>query len=485
MTLRRPPPAGRIRLRLLSILLMAMALVGYLGYFFSADVDDRSQSPALLHPVVRGNFEHFVTVRGDVESAGSVEIRCLVESQGSPGVAILSIHPQGEYVKKGDFLLQFDDTLFRHALTEQEIAVAQAQALVIQSQSDLRAAEIALEEYVRGAFAQQNTFIESQVFIAQENVRRGEEYLAFSRRLAAKGYVTRTQLEADRFSLEKAKTDLHSAQQKLNLHREYTYRKMVVQLQSQIEIQKANLKAAQSTLALRTGKRDEIQRQVNNCRVVAPQDGQVVYASQTDGRGEEVIMIEEGSVVRQGQAVIRLPDAKQLQVVLRVDEATVGRIHQGKPAFVYADTDPGQALQGRVAQASSFPLTRRRDYEPIEYRAVVDIFAAPPSVRPGLRAKVRIFVDAHRDVLQVPLAAVFVHAGKHYCVAQRAARDWYAQEVQIGPDNDKFVIIQSGLAEGDLVAMNPDDYRELLQIPKTTPSQQNREDADVLASSDG
>ena len=43
----------------------------------------------------------------------------------------------------------------------------------------------------------------SAEFVAKENLRRAEEYLVYSKKLSAKGYVSEAQLEADQFSVEK------------------------------------------------------------------------------------------------------------------------------------------------------------------------------------------------------------------------------------------------------------------------------------------
>ena len=461
---RRSRHQGRVLLPLICALLGTSALMAYVAYSSTGDNDRAIEIADYVHPVVRQSFEYFVTERGDVESAGNVEIRCKVKSNGTPGVAILHIHPEGEFVKQGDTLVQFDDSLFRQQLIEQEIITAQAESLVMQAKSDLRTAEIALEEYVEGAFEQANTLIESEVFVAQENVRRGEQYLRFSRTLAAKGYVTEIQLEADRFAVEKARNDLRTAETKLNVHREFTYKKMVAQLEAAVEKLKANVKAAESTLALSVQKKNEIQEQIGHCHVVAPQDGQVVYASVTEDREEEAIVIEEGAIIRQGQAVILLPDPSQMRVGVKVSETKIGLVKRDSPAQIYFDTDPQRAYRGVVRQIGGFPLPKRRSYYPNEYRAVVEILDPSAAIRPGLRAKVRILVDSYDDALQIPIDAVFTHADKHFCIRRQGDADWQARQLRLGPNNEEFVIIENGLREGEMVAMNPDDYRDIVPL---------------------
>lgn len=471
----REQRSARVLLWLLLSLGVTMVGVGVLVYWMMFGGKAPPDSSALVHSVIRADFEYYITERGDVESGGNVEIRCRVQSRGAPGVAKLEIHPEGEFVKKGDLLVRFDDSLYRQELNAQDILVAQSQALVLQSESDLRAAQIALEEYQQGTFAQERTVIESEVFVAQENLRRGEEYLKYSRRLAARGYVTDIQLEADRFAVEKARKELQAAQQKLSLHEEYTRKKMVVQLEAQVAKMEAALAAARNTLKFNSEKRDEIKEQVDNCTIYAPQDGQVVYASETDGRGEEAIIIEEGSVVRQGQVVVLLPNSQQMQVGVRVSETKVGLIREGNSATVYLDSVSAGAISGVISEVGGFPLPKRRSYEPNEYRTVVTLSEEVPNLRPGLRAKVKMFVESEANVLQIPLASVFLHGGEHFCVKKVGPQKWLAQPVAVGPNNDKFVVIRDGLSEGDAVAINPDSYRDVIELPELTDEEQESE----------
>ena len=472
---------GHTFLWLLVILAGAVSLTGLVAYSMSDFGQETIDSSALVYPVIRRDFHHYITTRGDVESTESIEIRCRVKSDGGPGVPILQICSEGEIVAKGDLLVQFDDSLFRNQLMEQQIVVSQAEALVIQAKSDLRAAEIALEEYVGGTFKQESTLIESEIFVARENLRRSQDYLTFSRLLVTKGYLTHQQLEADRFSVDKARTDLRAAQKKRSVHQEYAYKKMVAQLESAVEKQMANVKVAEHTRALGIQKRDEIQEQIDHCRVLAPQDGLVLYASQTDGRGEEAIIIEEGTVIRQGQPVIRMPMMSEMRVAMRVSQNMIVRIQQGKPALVYLDTNPHVPANGRVTFAASFPYPRRRNYEPIEYRAVVEVFDPPRDMRPGLRAEVKIFVAAQPDALQVPLPAVFVDDNQSYCMVKTDDGSWHPRKVDIGPNNDKYVVVREGLQEGDLVAINPRDFLESLKLPAVSEGPDNLREDSVAA----
>ena len=80
----------------------------------------------------------------------------------------------------------------------------------------------------------------------------------------------------------------------------------------------------------------------------------------------------------------------------------------------------------------------------------------PKSLRPGQRAKVHIFVDSQPDVLQAPIQSVVERDGKYYCLVKRDDRTWQLREVEVGSNNDSFVVVEKGLAVGDQVALNPE-----------------------------
>ena len=80
----------------------------------------------------------------------------------------------------------------------------------------------------------------------------------------------------------------------------------------------------------------------------------------------------------------------------------------------------------------------------------------PKSLRPGQRAKVHIFVDSKINVLQAPIQSIVERDGKYYCLVKKGARTWKLRQVEVGPNNDSFVVVEKGLEVGDQVALNPE-----------------------------
>jgi hypothetical protein len=106
----------------------------------------------------------------------------------------------------------------------------------------------------------------------------------------------------------------------------------------------------------------------------------------------------------------------------------------------------------------------------MEYGTVVTIVDPPPTIRPGLRAKVKIVFESQPDVLQVPLAAVIEQGEQHYCLV-REQDGWRPQPVRIGSNNNTQAIVWDGLAEDDQVSLTPFRHIERSDLPGVGPSE--------------
>jgi len=96
----------------------------------------------------------------------------------------------------------------------------------------------------------------------------------------------------------------------------------------------------------------------------------------------------------------------------------------------------------------------------------------PGTIRPGLRAKVRIFFEAEASVLQIPLAAVIAHEKSHYCLV-RNGDGWDPTPITIGPNNNNQVVVVEGITEGDQVALTPFRFIQRSDLPTATKAAAN------------
>jgi HlyD family secretion protein len=474
----------------------------------------------------RGNVESAenVEIRCEVQSLNTAGTRIIeVVPEGTTiedGKEYLNLDPKTEkplrdadgklskFRKDGQPLkplVTLDSSSLENDKMKQDSAVNASLAALIQAQSVLDTANIACEEYfgespagrsplsyveamgkAQGAglgglakaplahfhvirieegkyFLDKNALL-SEIDVGQENLRRGRDTERYSEQLESRGYITKVQLEADRFARQKAEKDLDAAKKKLEVLENYTKRKMAVQLKADIDTAKAKCDAAKATYDLDKSKLDLINEQIEKCTIYAPQAGQVVYANQTDWRGGQEIIIEEGTQVRERQVIFRLPDPKRMQVKAKVNEAKVALVREGMPARICLDAFPDLELQGVVDKVNEYPAPGGWMSSTKEYDAFVRILDAPVILRPGYTAEVTILISQESNVLRVPVQAVLERGGFNYC-AVLTDSGMETRKVKIGPSNDQLVIIREGLAEGEWIHRSVSSVKDKLDLP--------------------
>ena len=455
-----------------AMVLVALAGGGGLWWWMNSD-DSSDDDHILLHTVARGDFELTLTERGEVEAYDVTEIRSLVKSNNTTGNAILRIIPEGTRVKKGDFLVELDSSALQTQRTSQQILVNDAKAAEVEAHNNYDVAVITKREYLEGTYLQDRQLIESELFVAEENLNRAKEYFRYSQKLASKGYVNENQLEADRFAVEKAKKDLDAAKTKLKVLDEFTKAKQASTLDSAILIAKAKWDAAKNSDKLEVDKLKDIDDQIAKCTITAPQHGVVKYAHMSDGRSDQQFIVEEGTMVRERQIIIKLPNADSMQVNITVNESLVQYLSPG----MLADIRPvgyDRVFHGTVDKVNQYAEpTGWRTANVKEYKAFVRIDDVSAELRSGMTASVTVHCADVPNALQVPVQSIYAHGPKFFCFVYNGGQ-WKAQEVKAGPTNDKYFVIESGLKEGDQVAINPRAYLADVTLPKLPPEEIQR-----------
>ena len=464
-----PSTAGQRRGRGPLRMLVALVAVLAIGWVMSRGENDSTDGTqdSLFHVVEHGEFIYKIVEPGEVESSSNVDVVCQVQSRNSSGTVILEIVPEGTWVEKDEFICKLDDSELQNQLIKEQIDANDAESKFIQAKADLENADLALQEYESGTFPQAVKQHESEVFVSREDLRRAEEFLAYSVKLAARDYISEVQLEADRFAVEKARKELEVAETKLEVLQTLTRKKKLNELRANLRSAEVDLDSRRSIFELAKSKVVEIREQVDNCRILAPASGQVVYANR-QGKYSEEVLIEEGRPVREKQVIARLPDPSKMHVVAKVNESRVDRISIGMRAQIKLDAFSRMTLDGKVIEISEYPLPPRHYLMAHikEYATVVEIENPPEELRPGMTSEVSIQAESLPDVLLVPLQAVIEKDKGFYCLTGENPRALKALPVKLGNANAQFVVIEAGLEAGIQVAMNPRQYEEAVDFPK-------------------
>ncbi|MBW1911988.1 MAG: HlyD family secretion protein, partial [Deltaproteobacteria bacterium] len=455
--------------------------------------DDASAINTPTFTVKEGPLRISVTESGAIQAREQIILKSEVEGKTS----IISLVDEGTKVKKGDLLIELDSSSLLDQKIDQQIRVQNADAAFVsarenlavvknQVQSDMDKAKLTfdfakqdLEKYLQGEYPNQLKEEESQITLAEEEVVRAQDNLEWSRKLYEERYISQTELRADELSAKKKILDLEMAQNDLNLLKNFTHKRRLAQLESDVSqagmalertIRKAsadvvqaeaNLKAKESEFERQKDKLAKVEKQIIKTKIYAPADGMVIYATsaqQGGHRRQTVEPLDEGTQVRERQDLIHLPTTSGSNAEIGIYEASLDKVSIGLPVEVTVDALPGERFLGRVASIAPLPDAQSafmnpdlKIYDTIVY---LDDTGNIDLLRTGMNCNAEIVVEQHKKAVYIPVQAV-IRVGGDTTVYMVNGNKLEPRKVKIGLDNDRMVRIIEGLKPGEMVSLAP------------------------------
>jgi HlyD family secretion protein len=96
-------------------------------------------------------------------------------------------------------------------------------------------------------------------------------------------------------------------------------------------------------------------------------------------------------------------DLSRMEVHAAIDEADVGKLHEGQEAAFTVDAYPGETFKGTIFQIRSQPTVTQNV---VTYDAILRVENPDGKLRPGMTASVRAVSQRHEDVLRLPNSAL-------------------------------------------------------------------------------
>lgn len=369
--------------------LTAIALIA--AGCFSGYSEAPSRGESRVH---RGNFVSEITLTGELEAARGEAIT--VPNLPSWQTSIKWIADDGAEVKKGDRVVELDNSQFTSGLDAKRQAVAQAEQELQQkdAEGDADILQKKLDVETKQADYEKTKLdaeVPKEIVAAREYEDRQTKYKRASVELAKAKSILRSQLTAARsdranllVNMEKARRELNTAENAIN------------------------------ALILR-----------------APRDGIVVLKDHPwEGR-----KLKDGDPVFVGLLLALLPDPTSTQVTASLADVDDRKIAVGMPATVVLDAYPATAFPGSVTAISAVAQENTTNRQSLRrsFRVTIKLDRLDPTrMRPGLSARVTIRRAAQKNVLLAPRGAASLAKG----------------DVKLGDCNAFECVVISGLKEG-------------------------------------
>jgi HlyD family secretion protein len=367
--------------------------------------------PVATFEVRPGRFVREVEARGTLKAVTATPIVAPMQSRRSQKVAFLA--QDGSFLKQGDVVVEFDPY--------------DAQREAADGQADLTAAHAKIDKAkAEGGKNERSIAIDRDV--AKGDLSRAEQF-----KLTDETLYSRNQIIESRLSRELASTQLDVSGKRLTASGKLSAADRAL---GEIDAAKANFKL------------DMAHKSLSALRVVAPHDGLLVL--ERNWRGETTFV---GDTLWPGQKVAELPDLSRLEARVFVLEADGAGLKPGLTARLAIEGRPGEEHPASVARVE--PLAKTTGWQsPVRYfEATLALAKTDPAfMKPGQRVRALLRLEQAEGVLAVPRGAVFDRDGRRV-VYKRQGSAFVPAEVTIGRQSVSRVVIDKGLAAGDVVAL--------------------------------
>lgn len=188
-------------------------------------------------------------------------------------------------------------------------------------------------------------------------------------------------------------------------------KQQVEDAETQYEVQRELLRAAQYGVQMARAALAEAQDQLNKTVIRSPMNGVITRLAVEEG--ETAIL---GTMNNPGSLLLTVSDLAEMEAVIRVDETDVPEIKLGDSASVEIDAFPRTKFIGRVTEISH-SSTRNPEQvaqqggtssQAVDYEIVIRLDNPPRTLRPDLSATAEIVTATRKQVLSIPIIALTV-----------------------------------------------------------------------------
>ncbi|HEY5895410.1 MAG TPA: secretion protein HlyD [Chthoniobacterales bacterium] len=271
---------------------------------------------------------------------------------------------EGDVVKAGDVIAVLEDGPYLD-----QVHLAEAQ---------LASAEAALAKAINGSRKEDIDQARAQVGQMNANLVNAEANFIRQRDLRAQRVIAQSDYDAALAARDSTAAQLASVKANLALLEAGSRYEDIDAAKAEVARTKANLEAAE--------------RNVADCRIVAPSDGVIITRA-----------LEPGAIVAAGTTACSLNLTSPIWVRTYVSERDLGRIYPGMQANVFTDTRPDEAIPAQVGFVSPVAEFTPKSVETRElrtdlvYRLRVIISKPDKFLRQGMPVTVRLLEDKDRE----------------------------------------------------------------------------------------
>lgn len=371
---------------------------------------DRAES---VVSVERKTLSQTLRLNGTTQATRSfVVLAPKLEGAQVGSMVVTKLAPAGTHVKSGDFLVEFDPQAQMKDYLDKKSTYDNLVSQVAQKNSD--------EDIARAKDDTAMKQAEDELKRAQLEIQRNE-------------VVSRIDAEKNQEAVDEAQATLKQLKETYQLKRAAAIAAIRI-----LEIQRDRAKEAMRYALGNAAK----------MTVHSPMEGVVVY--NTIWLGGRMGTVQQGDQVRPGVPFMQVVDPSRMEVRVELNQVDLLKVHPGQQAQLHLDAYPGMTLPAVLEELSPLGHTGQFSEMVRSFTARFSVQGNDPRLLPDLSAAMDLDLGSENNVLVVPYQSVGTESG-HSLVWLKTSSGYEKRVVKIGRRNDLSAVVESGLAEGDVI----------------------------------
>ncbi|MGC1418380.1 MAG: HlyD family efflux transporter periplasmic adaptor subunit [Candidatus Acidiferrum sp.] len=377
--------------------------------------------------VVRGSLSQTLRLNGTTEASRSfIVLAPRLEGAQVGSMVVTKLVAAGTHVKNGDVLVEFDPQAQMKDYLDKKATFDSLVSQVAQKQSDEDIARAKDDTAMKDA--------EDESQRAQLEMKRNE-------------VVSRIDAEKNKEAVDEAEATLK-------------------QLKATYQLKRAAALAGIRILEIQRDRAQEAMRyaQANAAKMTvhSPMAGVVVY--NTIWLGGRMGTVQQGDQVRPGVPFLQVVDPSRMDVRVELNQVDLLKVHPGQKAVMHLDAYPGLTLPAVLEEVSPLGHTGQFTEMVRSFTGRFSLQGTDPRLLPDLSAAMDLDLGSENNVLVVPYQSIGFGPG-HAFVWLKSGRSFEKRTVTLGLRNDLSAVVESGLAEGDLIRRDASEEARAVEQP--------------------
>jgi len=402
---------------------IALVLI-YFGYqYFSPAADGEVY---LTTKVKKGNFVSEVITSGEAQSTSLKKIDGPdnLRKFRLNNLKIQDLVAEGSIVKEGDYVGRLDPSGVNEQILDARLNLETAESRYTQEQLDTTL-----------SLKQERNSIKDLRFTMEET----------SLELKQSIYEPPATIKKLEINLEKSERDLREKLENYNIKKRQANARMV----------EVGTKVSKIRNEL-----NDLLNLLESFTIYSNGNGMITYDKEWDGSKKKV----GSSISPWDPTIASLPDLTKMESKTYANEVDIRKIKKDLPVKIGFDAFPDIEMDGIVTDVANVGENKRGSDIKV-FQVLIKLNGSNTNIRPGMTTSNKILTFERKDVLSIPLEAVFSKDSITY-VYQKTGFSIAKKQVKIGDSNNDSVIILEGLSAEDVVYLNKPEGLDDNQIAK-------------------